>query len=246
MYMIVGTDSQSHSISARLIFHSKVSLTDVVQIHPSDFHKPSARAIEDWINAKYADKVIHKTGLCLGFHSLISTSEGLIGHGTGIVNVNVDFKLIVFRPRRGEIIAGVIANSDPAAGVNLDMDFFEDVLVPPQLLFEGTKWEKDDEGLENFVWTENENQFFFDRLEECLFRVEQEVWRDLSPQMQRPEGQLVDGGEDEDEVGARKTPYLIQGSMGFSGLGPMLWWDASQSEEGAGEDDAEGGATEGT
>lgn len=219
---------------------SQVSLTDVVQIHPSDFHKPSARAIEDWINDKYADKVIHKVGLCVGFHSLISTSEGLIGHGTGIVNVNVDFKLVVFRPRRGEIIAGVIATSDPTAGVYLDMDFFEDVNVPPQLLFEGTKWEKDEYGQEAFVWTENENQFFFDRLEPCLFRVEQEVWRDLSPQMQRPDQQFVDDAEEE-EVGARKTPYLIQGSMGFSGLGPVLWWEA-----GEGDGDAEGGVEEGT
>lgn len=213
----------------------------MVQIHPSDFHKPSARAIEDWINAKYADKVLHKTGLCVGFHSLISTSEGLIGHGTGIVNVNVDFKLVVFRPRRGEILHGVINTSDPTAGVYLDMDFFEDVSVPPQLLFEGTKWEKDEYGQEAFVWTEGENQFFFDRLEPCLFRVEQEVWRDLSPRMQRPEGQhfVEDEGEAEEEVGAKKTPYLIQGSMGFSGLGPVLWWELGEVEAGENGEDAE-------
>lgn len=211
----------------------------MVQIHPSEFHKPSARAIEDWINDKYADKVIHKIGLCVAFHSLISTSEGLIGHGTGIVNVNVDFKLVVFRPKRGEIIAGVISQSDPTAGVYLDMDFFEDVNVPPQLLFEGTKWEKDEYGQEAFVWTEEENQFFFDRLEPCLFRVEQEVWQDLSPQMQRPDSGYAEEGTEE-EVGARKTPFLIQGSMGFSGLGPMLWWEAAEEEDGEEGEDGEG------
>ena len=229
----------------------QVSLTDVVQIHPCDFHKPSARAIEDWINAKYADKVIHKCGLCIAFHSLISTSEGLIGHGTGIVNVNVDFKLVVFRPRRGEIIAGVIANSDPQAGIFLDMDFFEDVNVPPQLLFEGTGWEKDEFGQEAFVWTEpeNGNQYFFDHLEPALFRVEQEVWRDLSPRMQKPEefgGATGEEDEDGEDGVVRKTPYLIQGSMGFSGLGPMLWWDAAAEEpaEGGEGGDAGGGAME--
>lgn len=125
------------------------------------------------------------------------------------------------------------------------MDFLQDVIVPPQLLFEGTNWERDEDGQDAFVWTEGENQFFFDRLEPCLFRVEQEVWRDLSPKMQRPgEQQFVEEkAEEEDEVGARKIPYLIQGSMGFSGLGPTLWWEAGELEEGAAED-AEDGATE--
>lgn len=218
----------------------------MVQIHPSDFHKPSFRAIEDFLNAKYANKVLHQTGLCLGFHSLISTSEGLIGHGTGIVNVNVDFKLLVFRPKRGEIIAGEIANSDPTAGIFLDMDFFEDVNVPPQLLFEGTQWEKDDSGLEAFVWTENDNQFFFDRLEPCLWRVEAEVWKDISPKMQGPEkGRFEAQAEGEDGEGGKKTPYLIQGSMQFSGLGPVLWWEPQElGNDGAGGEDAMEGAEE--
>lgn len=119
------------------------------------------------------------------------------------------------------------------------MDFFEDVNVPPQLLFEGTKWEKDEAGQEAFVWTEGGNQFYFDRLEPCLFRVEQEVWRDLSPQMQRPDSGYgtTEEADGEDEVGVRKTPYLIQGSMGFSGLGPTLWWEAGEAE---GADNAQG------
>lgn len=212
----------------------------MVQIHPEDFQKPSARAIEDYLNAKYADKVLHHIGLCLGFHSLISTSEGLIGHGTGIVNVNVDFKLVVFRPKRGQIIHGVISSSDPTGGIWLDMDFFEDVNVPPQLLFEGTKWERDEYGQDAFVWTEEGNQFFFDRLEPCLLRVEQEVWRDLSPQMQGPEGMEVDSAEGED--GEKKIPFLVQGSMGFSGLGPVLWWEAAEEGGEEGEDGAEGSA----
>lgn len=212
-----------------------MSLSDVVQIHPSDFHKPSFRAIEDFINNKYADKVLHEAGLCLGFHSIISTSEGLIGHGTGIVNVNVDFKLLVFRPRKGEIVPGAIANSDPTAGIFLDMDFFEDVIVPPQLLFEGTVWEKDEYDQEAFVWNEHENKFFFDRLEPCLWRVEAEVWHDISPKMQGPErGKFVEEAEGEGEDGeAKKTPYMLQGSMGFSGLGPILWWETVEAEEGA-------------
>lgn len=196
-----------------------------MQIPPSEFHKPSIRAIEDFINAKYADKVVHKIGLCVGFHSLISASEGLIGHGTGIVNVNVDFRLVVFRPFKGEILKGTITQSNHQ-GIYLSMDFFEDIVVPPSLLFENTVWDADDKGIESFIWrAKNDggdvNDFYFDRAETCLFRVEQEEWNDLSPQTKRPQDfdqAKLDG------YNMRSPPYRIIGSMQLSGLGPTLWW----------------------
>jgi DNA-directed RNA polymerase III subunit RPC8 len=79
--------------------------------------------------------VIQKIGLCIGFYDLLESSDGLIGHGTGLVNVNgmfstadapnsctskvgtlltldsVKFRLIVFRPFKGEIIMGKITGA---------------------------------------------------------------------------------------------------------------------------------------
>ncbi|KAL5444309.1 hypothetical protein PMIN05_003293 [Paraphaeosphaeria minitans] len=57
-------------------------------IAPQDFSKESAQAIKDAINIKYANKVIHKVGLCITMWDMLKASEGLIGHGTGLVNVN--------------------------------------------------------------------------------------------------------------------------------------------------------------
>ena len=45
-------------------------------------------AIEDNINLKYSNKVIQKIGLCVCLYDLLSASDGLIGHGTGLINVN--------------------------------------------------------------------------------------------------------------------------------------------------------------
>ena len=221
-----------------MLTSTKVSLADVVQIHPADFGKPSARAIEDFINAKYSDKVIHKVGLCLGFHSIISTSEGLIGHGTGIVNVNVDFRIIVFRPFRGEIVAATISHSNPIKGIYLSHDFFEDVVVPPETLFENTEWGHDDQGVAAFIWRPKNdesgetNDYYFDRAEECLYRVEEEQWRDLTPNMVAPTQPFV--ASEQEDTGVRKIPYLLRGSMMLTGLGPTLWW--------SGDDDVEEGA----
>lgn len=70
------------------VLASQTKIADLVQIAPDDFRKRSVVAIEDNINAKYANKVIQKIGLCIGLYDLLWTSEGLIGHGTGLVNVN--------------------------------------------------------------------------------------------------------------------------------------------------------------
>jgi hypothetical protein len=67
---------------------SQTKIADLVQIVPEDFEKDASLAIEDNINAKYANKVIQKIGLCICLYDLLSASEGLIGHGTGLVNVN--------------------------------------------------------------------------------------------------------------------------------------------------------------
>lgn len=73
-------------------------------------------------------QVIQKIGLCISFYDLLESSDGLIGHGTGLVNVNgrssamprisstfadsmpVKFRMIVFRPFKGEIMLGKIAS----------------------------------------------------------------------------------------------------------------------------------------
>lgn len=203
-----------------------------MQIKPAEFTKSSLRAIEDFINTKYADKVIHRVGLCVGFHSLISASEGLIGHGTGIVNVNVDFRLVVWRPFKGEVVNGTISDSN-GAGIYLTVDFFEDIVVPPNLMFENTSWDKDEQGTEAFIWKADDgaggiNEFFFDRAERCLFRVEQEVWTDLSPQMKRPDDY---DATQVDEYGLRTGPYRIMASMMHTGLGPTLWWMGEDAPE---------------
>lgn len=226
------------AICTRFVDGHQVTLADVVQIHPTDFHKPSIRSIEDFVNAKYADKVIHKIGLCVGFHSLISASEGLIGHGTGIVNVNVDFRLIVFRPFKGEIIRATITQST-TSGIALSVDFYEDLVVPPETLFDNTTWEQDDSGTWAYVWRADDgdggfNEFFFDNAESCMLRIEEEQWHDISPDALRSQNYA---SQEEEDMAHKMPPYLVRGSMMHSGLGPTLWWmgEGAQAEEGVDE-----------
>lgn len=198
----------------------KVTIADLIQIAPQDFEKRSVQAIEDNVNAKYADKVIHKVGLCLGLYDIISTSEGLIGHGTGIVNVNVDFRMIIFRPFKGEILQGRISSSSEM-GIRITMDFFDDIFVPgPAMLFEPSSYNATEDA---WVWSAGpDNELFFDRYEPVRFRVEAETWTDLSPEKQPAPGEEV-------EV-YRRSPYEITVSRAHSLEGQKQ--DADENDTG--------------
>ena len=160
---------------------SKVKIADLVQIAPEDFGKSSFTAIEDNLNAKYVNKVVQKVGLFISLWDILWTSEGLIGHGTGLVNVNgkchktirnpqsigmcfnpnciVEFRMVVFRPFKGEVIVGRIASQSPE-GINrsslqrlisttlrklinlttytVETDFFHDIFIAGSELPDGS------------------------------------------------------------------------------------------------------------
>ncbi|KAL9585666.1 MAG: hypothetical protein Q9212_001403 [Teloschistes hypoglaucus] len=197
---------------------SRTTISDLVQISPEDLQKPSAESIEDNINAKYANKVgaqtilelifsskcdfvkvVQKIGLCICVYDILTASDGLIGHGTGIVNVNVEFRLIVFRPFKGEIIAGRISGAS-AEGMrsSLTLDFFDDIFVPANLLFADSTFND----LEQcWIWSNEGQEYFYDKTEWVRFRVEQEHWTDLAP--------VAPSERDSAAMAERKSPYSI-------------------------------------
>ncbi|KAI9824239.1 MAG: DNA-directed RNA polymerase III subunit rpc25 [Thelocarpon impressellum] len=188
------------------------TISDLIQISPQDFQKPSGEAIEDNINTKYANKVIQKIGVCICMYDLLKASEGLIGHGTGIVNVNVEFRLVVFRPFKGEIILGKISSSS-SQGIKVRLDFFDEITVPAHLLFEGSRFDHNEQV---WIWTSDGAELYFDKNEIVHFRVESEDWNDQSPVAPSERGAAA--------AMERKSPYAIQASMAQSGLGPVAWW----------------------
>ncbi|KAN0098764.1 DNA-directed RNA polymerase III [Hyaloscypha variabilis] len=194
-------------------------IADLVQIHPEDFNKEASQAIEDNINAKYANKVIQKIGLCICLYDLLSTSEGLIGHGTGLVNVNVEFRLVVFRPFKHEVMLGRISSATEE-GIRVRTQFFDQIFIPTSNLPEGSKFLPSEQ---LFYWElEDGSKLYYDNQETVRFRIEEEVWTDQSPMGPK---------ERDDAAGTIKSsPYVVKGSMADAGLGPCLWWDGEGEE----------------
>ncbi|KAI9746116.1 MAG: DNA-directed RNA polymerase III subunit rpc25 [Claussenomyces sp. TS43310] len=219
-----------------MLIHLQTKISDLVQIAPEDFSKSSISAIEDNINAKYSNKVIQEVGLCICLYDVLSASEGLIGHGTGIVNVNgrqpltslrrdfllilvtVEFRLIVFRPFKHEVMFGKISSSS-VHGIRLRLDFFDEITVTPDMLPENTYFDHNEQV---WIWrNEGADDLYFDNHESVRFRVEAEEWVDQSPL----------GPSDKEEGIERESPYRIIASMAESGLGPCLWWDGDDDDD---------------
>ncbi|KAI0009483.1 RNA polymerase III subunit Rpc25-domain-containing protein [Xylariaceae sp. FL0662B] len=186
-------------------------IADLVQIAPAQFEKHSRIAIEDNINAKYSNRVIQKIGLCICMYDLLWASEGLIGHGTGFVNVNVEFRMIVFRPFKGETMFGRITSADKD-GIHIRTDFFEDIIVPYKELPDNTEFDHN-EGL--WTWIVDEQRMYYDLNEMVRLSVSEESWNDQTPES--TEQEAVDKAK-------KISPYKIEGSMIKDGLGVCLWW----------------------
>jgi SHS2 domain found in N terminus of Rpb7p/Rpc25p/MJ0397 len=93
----VFAQSQTHSLpilNKHPAMFILTKLADLVQIAPKDFGKVSIIALQDAINTKYSNKLIPGIGLCICLQEVLWHSEGLIGHGDGLVNVNGKDRLI--------------------------------------------------------------------------------------------------------------------------------------------------------
>ncbi|KAG9245966.1 RNA polymerase III subunit Rpc25-domain-containing protein [Calycina marina] len=199
-------------------------IADLVQIEPKHFSpfKPGYQALADNINAKYANKVIQKIGHCICLYDILASSDGLIGSGTGLVNVNVEFRLIVFRPFKGEVMIGRISSAT-VDGIYLRTHFFEDIWVPKGNLPEGSYYSPH-EGC--WVWKTGDAELFFDTQETVRFRVDEEDWHDQTPISAQPPS-----NEDDFAVKEKDVPYKIIATMEDAGLGPCLWWDGDDPME---------------
>ncbi|KAI9657749.1 MAG: DNA-directed RNA polymerase III subunit rpc25 [Bathelium mastoideum] len=182
-------------------------------------------------------KVVQGVGLCISMWSLNKASDGLIGNGDGLINVNVEFDMAVFRPFKGEVIQGQIRRNVKGVGIQITMDFFEDIWVqcpvgiPKPAYFDETE--------QVWAWqVEGGDPAFYDNNEQVRFRVEREIWNDLTPD--KP--QVLASAARPQQVEAR-SPYIIIASMAEDGLGPNLWWDvqgSSKKEDGMEGQDSEG------
>jgi DNA-directed RNA polymerase III subunit RPC8 len=94
--------------------------------------------------------------------------------------------MVVFRPFRGEILYAHIKSSTPE-GITLEVQFHNEIFVPHQNLPPDCDF---DQSESTWIWRPGGGQeYFFDKGEPVLFRVEQEEWFDQKPSIQQKDEQ---------------------------------------------------------
>jgi DNA-directed RNA polymerase III subunit RPC8 len=157
----------------------------------------------------------------------------------------VEFRMLVFRPFRGEILQGRI-KSCTEDGIVINMDFTSEVFVPVEGLPANTTFNHAEHV---FIWNNEGSELFFDIGEPVLLRVEQEEWTDQKPTMEKKDKETGMVIEERDTswrliVCSIINPFRfydcladspLQASMSQPGLGPCLWWGIQEEkpEEGA-------------
>lgn len=101
---------------------------DTIKVKAAQLHSDITSVLTYNINAKYANRVLPNVGLCVAHFDYISISEGHIKYGDGCTYYKATFRLVVFRPFKGQVLVGRIKSSDEM-GIRVTLGFFDDIYV---------------------------------------------------------------------------------------------------------------------
>ncbi|KAJ4721139.1 DNA-directed RNA polymerase III subunit RPC8-like [Melia azedarach] len=190
-----------------MFYLSKIEHT--LRMPPHLLSLPLDEAIKIELENIFLDKVIANLGLCISIYDINEIEGGFIYPGEGASTHTVKFRLIVFRPFVGEIIAARLKESD-ANGLRLSLGFFDDVYIPAHLLPSPSRSEPDKRYDVRWIWEFGDTKYIIDGLDEIKFRV-------LSVKYPPIPIEQAEGSKP-------FAPMVITGSIDYDGLGPVSWW----------------------
>ncbi|XP_067946040.1 DNA-directed RNA polymerase III subunit RPC8-like [Watersipora subatra] len=192
-------------------------LKDTITIFPWQFKQERLKCITQVLNQKFANKVVHKVGLCIALWDIQKVEDAFIFPGDGSSHSVVHFRYVVFRPFMDEILLGKIKGCSKE-GVHVTLNFFDDILIPAESLQHPARF---DEAEQLWVWEyvgeDEPHDLFMDIGEEIRFKVIDESFVDTSPTGPAPASADVEESE-------KLCPYSLTGSVSESGLGLLTWW----------------------
>ena len=143
------------------------------------------------------------------------------------VHVRAEFTLLVFRPFNSEVIVGTVRKSTREDGIWISIGFFEDILVPPQFMPEGSEF---DESLQLWVWKSEYGNAEISSQSPVRFRVNNVVFRQVTRPQHAPPvvtGDALRANSDEDaeedKEKAQDKALLVMASIKDDGLGMVIW-----------------------
>jgi DNA-directed RNA polymerase III subunit RPC8 len=211
-----------------------VTIKDSIRIPPTKISLDLEESIVDELNAKFCNKIVPHCGLAISVFDLEKVGDPYVHHGDPSCSVSVVFRLIVFRPFNGEILVGKVRSCDEQNGVSVSLGFFDDVIIPPGLLPEGTRWDPHERV---WVWSFGGNDMFIDLEEPIRIRILSEIFTESAP---TPKEVLIAAAAAQAAATDNpmppptpppsqylNPPYRLIASIAEDGLGLLSWWNNS-------------------
>lgn len=182
-----------------------------LRLPPQLLDLPLEDAIKGQLESIFLDKVIAKLGLCISVYDIKSIDGGFVLPVEGAPTYTVVFRMIMFRPYVGEVIAAKLKDSN-SKGLQLSLGFFDDIYIPSYALPDPSHIEPADDSKQvKWVWRYNDLDLPFDDESEIRFQV---------TSVDYPSIPL------EQEEGSKPfAPMVVTGSLNSDGLGPISWWE---------------------
>lgn len=199
-------------------------LSDLIRVPPHTFSIPIQEALSNEIHTKYCNKIINNLGLAISLWDILDIKDGLLKPGDGASFIEVQFRLIVWKPFVGEVIEGVVSDCT-IEGIKVKLNFFDEIFIPKAYVFENCSYRAAERA---WVWQpDEETELFIDINERIRFRIEEEVFINVKPkpeEQQQPHYQIQQQQPQQDKPNA-PPPYAIVASCQTEGMGCVAWWD---------------------
>lgn len=195
-----------------MFYQSEVEHT--LRLPPHLLNLKLNEAIKKELEGLFVDKVIPKLGLCISVYDIRSIHDGFIFPGDGAPTYTVKFRLIMFRPFVGEVIAARLKNSNEN-GLHLSLGFFDDIYIQAPLMPTPSHFIPDPK-IQNkgrWIWMqtpESGEDYDFSDNDEIRFKVHSVSYPPLPL--------------NQDKNSKPFPPMLIMGTLDDDGLGPVGWW----------------------
>lgn len=195
------------------------------------------------INIKYKNRLIADVGLCLALWDLVSFSDPLIFPNDSATHVEVQFRMLVYRPVVNEIIQATVLNIDENYGITASLGFFANIQIPISNLPRPGYY---DINKNAWIWQYVDDDEINQKEVADVDEVEAEFEIKLKDRIRLKITHVTFSSSDStiatttsSSIGGYPTMAAI-GQMKDVGLGPPYWWDQDEQQEAEGADaDAE-------
>ena len=179
---------------------------------------------------KYINKIILNQGLVVSIYKYTIKSN-MIVEIEGVINVEYECSLIVFRPQIGDVLYGKITHSNQD-NIIVDCDIIK-VKIPNEQLMKPANYDNEEKV---WFWSYENNNYYYDIGEKCRMKVIDVNFISNNHLMKllNEHSEDIEGGdkkikefqqnENEEDVITKDKIMEITCTFNEEGLGPIKWW----------------------